>query len=200
MIKLETYLVQNTLGEILKKWAGEDNVSSEVMVPTTRMRNDFRVNKNGKTYVVEFDGDQHYRDAVVIQRDNLKDSLVRQLGFVVVRIPYFIQLTTQTFKHYFNEDFEIETTFPHGFHATKMLPASFCPLGYSRLLKEVDALPDNVRADINNSLQNKMKSVGEQYTYFTCHIDTDEGRISFQDFVRISKEVHGDKYLYPHPL
>jgi very-short-patch-repair endonuclease len=46
--------------------------------------------------VVKYDGDHHYRNSLQIKRDFEKDELVKGLGFKVIRIPYWVQLTVQT--------------------------------------------------------------------------------------------------------
>lgn len=214
MYTVTGYLTEGKLYGILAAWAGAENVKREVVVPGTRMKNDFEVLHLGITWVVEFDGDLHYRDPNVIHRDKVKDDISRKLGKVVIRIPYFVQLDTETFLAFFfprglqcDDIFEIETDFPHGYHTTKFLPSSYCPIGYGRLLFEFERFPESVRKAIRDSLEVKCSQLGEHLTYHINHIQTgefdedgDRVMISHAEFVRKSREVHGDRYEYPHPL
>ena len=196
MFNMTTYLTEKTLGNILRSWAGDDNVKAESLVVGTRLRHDYEVKKDGITYVVEFNGDSHYRDANVIFRDWVKYELSTKIGKKVVQIPYFIQLNTETFKIFFDADFEIETTYPHGFVATKMLPSSFCPIGYERALKDLEMMPSNVNKDVMDSLEIKANKLGNKWVYYTNHVDG----MPWEEFVDKANVVHNNKYIYPHPL
>ena len=55
-------------------------------------------------FIVEFDGDQHYRDSMVIYRDHKKDKIAAECRLRVIRIPYFVQLTSQMFNFWFGRD------------------------------------------------------------------------------------------------
>lgn len=134
-------------------------IQRQAKVAGTRMRYDARMEYSGKVYMVEFDGDSHFRDANVIYRDNLKDAAMAQAGISVVRIPYFVQLDNDTFYALFGFDcpFSIRTDFPHGFITTKMLPASFCGLGVSRFKNVLKQLPEQVVQQIDKSLDEKVK-------------------------------------------
>jgi hypothetical protein len=201
MYEMTTYLTEKPLGDILRTWAGAENVKTQPFVPGTRMRNDYEVTKNGLTFVVEFNGDSHYRDPTVILRDWTKAEISRKLGKIVVDIPYFVQLDELTFPHYFNDDFAINTTFPHGFVTTKMLPASFCPLGYNRAVHEIEHLPKEVTHDIMKSLETKAASLGVQQTYFRNSVVLETGEeLAWENFVKKANEIHNNQFIYIHPL
>lgn len=159
-IMVETYLTEEMLGRILVLLSGAREVLQQPQVIGTRMRYDYRIMADGTPFFVEFDGDSHFRDANVVFRDRLKDMTSEKAGAKVVRIPYFVQLTTDTFKHFFGfaAPFTIETSFPHGFITSKMTPASFCMLGLDRYEKIITALPKNVSAAISSSLNKKIQS------------------------------------------
>lgn len=162
------YLTESVLHQILTAFCesrGYPNPTAQVRLPGTRMSYDFEIVQNGKTVYVEFDGDQHYRDANVMYRDRLKDSSAAANGKGMVRIPYFVQLSRETFLHYFGEEFDISTSFPHGFHTTKMLPASFCPLGISRYTSELSGLPPAVTESIEESLRAKAKLLPPEFVF-----------------------------------
>src|SRR5690242_12142575 len=101
--------------------------------------------RDGNVTVVEYDGDEHYRNSLKIKADRAKDEAARTLGYQVVRFPYWVQLDTTTLRHYFGLEAEIHQSFPHGFITTKLFPASFCELGIERFRSELAALPAAVR-------------------------------------------------------
>lgn len=103
------------------------------------------------------------RDSLVIKCDRAKDSIAVNLGYRIVRIPYWIQLTSETLKYYFGLDANIEQSFEHGFITTKYFPASFCDLGLSRFIYEICTLPDTVRNDVIISLLEQANKHGMSY-------------------------------------
>lgn len=142
----------------------------QVKVPNTRYRWDFLIEDKylNKKFIVEFDGDSHYRDQFVIYRDKQKDKIANKLGYFIIRIPYFIQLNSNTFEYYFkfNCPFPIETNFNHGFiNKNTKLPESFCQLGMSRFINELFDLPDDIKMDIIISLNNWCKVYPKEYVF-----------------------------------
>jgi hypothetical protein len=113
--------------------------------------------------VVEYDGDHHFRNSLQIKRDFEKDEPVKGLGFKVIRIPYWVQLTVQTLNHYFGISAEIVQGFPHGFITTVIFPASFCELGVERLHNELESLPKKVKEEGITSLKKQIDKQGLQY-------------------------------------
>ena len=94
-------------------------------------RPDFRSERH--RLIVEFDGPEHYRSAKKILGDVERDRALTCVGYRIVRIPYFVQLTHVVIATLFGEiaihhgDF---LNFPHGFIAkTVVMPADFCELG-----------------------------------------------------------------------
>jgi hypothetical protein len=167
-ILINGYLTQNKLFDILLKIFREENlIGSELpAIPGTRSRFDMAFKKDGKIYIVEMDGNYHYQNSLSIKADRIKDVwALSQEGYVIIRIPYWVQLNTQTFVHYFGFEpgYEIKTNFPHGFIRTRILPASFCDMGIKRFDLELKKLPDNVRAEVLESLQNKVDEFGFDY-------------------------------------
>jgi len=163
-IVIEGYLIHSKLEAVLKRilktsqWLG-----SELKVPNSRTRWDMAFkDDSGSVVICEFDGYHHYQDAFTIKRDMEKDIIAKNLGYKVVRFPYWIQLTSETLKIFFGLDVEITQDFPHGFISKKaLLPASFCELGVDRFLKELIALPENIKNDVLKSLTEKVKELGE---------------------------------------
>jgi len=117
----------------------------------------------GHTTVVEFDGDQHYWDSLKIKVDSEKDAVARSLGYSVVRVPYWVQLTNETALHYFGVQAQISQDFPHGFITTKIFPASFSAMGVSRFSRELSALPESTRNAVLSSLRDSAREHGAEY-------------------------------------
>lgn len=129
------YLTEASLGRFLRERLDSDVVADSV-VPGLgrRFRPDYRSEHH--QLVVEFDGDQHYRSAGHVLRDQERDVVLRAAGYSVVRIPYFVQLDAATIGLLFGTlvtDQSAFKSFPHGFIAEKVvMPADFCELGVQR--------------------------------------------------------------------
>lgn len=164
-VQIDGYLVQSKLAKALEAIVGTAAwCGSEVrVISDSRRRWDMVYQSDfGKT-AVEFDGDAHYRDSLKIKTDLEKDELARIGGYKVVRVPYWIQLTSQTLMHYFNLDADITQNFPHGFITTKIFPASFCEMGITRFEREIISLPSEVRGDVVDSLRGRANEHGIEY-------------------------------------
>ena len=86
--------------------------------------------------VVEFDGYGHFTNPKTILADIKKDKVYSMMGIKIIRIPYFIQLDTETVEYFFNVNNWISSDtviHPHGFINPKAItPAYFCSLGIVR--------------------------------------------------------------------
>ena len=164
-IGIEGYLVQSKLEQALAaivgtaRWRGKELR----VIAGRRQRWDMVFEDEGGKVAVEFDGDEHYRHSLKIKSDREKDSVAEAGGYRVVRIPYWIQLTTETLRHYFNLDAVIVQDFPHGFITTKLFPASFCEMGIQRFQREMAALPSTVQAAVIESLRDRIAEHGRDY-------------------------------------
>ena len=163
VIVIEGYLIQSKLEAALKSLIGDGWIGRELRVGDTRRSWDMAYRLDGATTVVEFDGDEHYRNALKIKVDREKDEIAAGLSYAVVRVPYWVQLTTDTLKHYFGLEGVIEQSFPHGFIATKIFPASFCGLGVERFRGELEALPATVKNAVIQSLEARTAEHGLDY-------------------------------------
>jgi hypothetical protein len=145
---------------VQKGWKGR-----EIIIPGTQKRWDMAFERNGQTIIVEYDGDEHYRNSLAIKSDREKDLIVKELGFSIVRIPYWVQLTNETFMHYFGFDpgTHIIQKFSHGFITTVFFPASYCEMGIDRFANELNSLPIGVKNNVINSLIRKSKIHGIEY-------------------------------------
>ena len=154
-VKYEGYLTQQKLASLLKE-ALKDKYTSFIeeqkVTGKPRCRWDmYMMFHDGREIAVEFDGDQHYRDTLVMKLDLEKEDLADEAGIEVVRIPYWVQLTDETAKHYFGDLFDgihIEQDYPHGFIKSKVFPASYCALGVERFMAELHDLPYDIFVEI----------------------------------------------------
>lgn len=165
-IVIEGYLVQAKLEQVIKEIVGPQQwLGREQRLPVGRTRWDMTYKAGDQVTAVEFDGHSHYCDSLRIKADEEKDRIAREHGYKVVRIPYWVQLTTETLAHYFNLIATIKQDFPHGFIATKIFPASYCKLGILRFERELSSLPASVQAAVVRSLHDRAKEHGEKYVY-----------------------------------
>lgn len=163
-ISINGYLLQAKLEKALKEIVGDKAWrGSEVRLPTGRRRWDMSYELDGTIYVVEFDGDAHYRDSLKIKIDNEKDAVAREHSIRVIRFPYWVQLTSETLAHYFGLVATISQDFPHGFISTKVFPASFCELGIERFRHEMASLPAQVKDSVIASLNHRSTEHGVDY-------------------------------------
>lgn len=164
VVTIEGYLVQSKLATALCAIVGDANWRGhEVRLPVGRRRWDMSYAIDGQVTVVEFDGDEHYRNTLKIKADEEKDAIAAVHGLQVVRVPYWVQLTTDTLAHYFGLSATIGQSFPHGFIITKMFPASFCALGVARFMRELSEIPPAVRVAVLQSLQARVAEHGTPY-------------------------------------
>jgi hypothetical protein len=102
--------------------------------------------------IIEFDGLQHYTKPEIIEKDLKTTGLYEELGYKVVRIPYFIQLTNKAVKTLFNVDiFEElfdETISSLGIKGQNT-PAYLCPAGVKRMAGEFKKFPEQYKTNID---------------------------------------------------
>jgi hypothetical protein len=163
-IAIEGYLTQPKLAAALKQVVGESWIGEEVAVAAgSRRKWDMAYRSAGGTVVVEYDGDPHYWNSIRMKIDREKDKAAADLGYRVVRFPYWIQLTSETLRHFFGLSAEIRQDFPHGFITTKIFPASFCEMGVERFVRELRDLPSGVRLAVVQSLRDRAQEHGVEY-------------------------------------
>lgn len=89
--------------------------------------------------IVEFDGTQHYQKPDRIRKDYENQEIYENLGYKVVRIPYFIQLTNEVVEQMFGRCVNIPLFDPSvpsmGIKGVNT-PAYCCPAGLIRMAKE----------------------------------------------------------------
>ena len=154
------FLHQNNLYEYLRIiFPNTNDWIIDKCLPGYRFRPDYR--SESLKLIVEFDGYRHYTSSKQVKADMQRNKLYDNLGYKVVRIPMFIQLTTPIIKQLFNVDVEVNQVYPHGFisdASTLVLPADFCYIGVQRFMQELD-LFKSARQEIIDSLLVKVRKL-----------------------------------------
>lgn len=158
---LETYLAK--IYPNVNDWVHDQTLPEEIETERKigRIRPDYRSEK--LKMIVEFDGTQHYQSPFQIKRDQENTEKYKELGYKVVRIPFFIQLSKEAVKVLFgvdmSEELFIEENHPSLGKDDKCTPACFCPAGIKRMAKEFLKFPnqykinlDQLKADKNEFL------------------------------------------------
>ena len=158
VITYDGYLDEKKMGQCLAEIFPDYKFIHDNAVPGSGISNrpDYRCEE--LKLIVEFDGYQHYCQIDTIFKDRLKDEAYTSMGYRIVRIPYFVQLTSDVVKHYFRvDDVDMQINFPHGFIADKgaKLPAEYCSLGIIRFMNELKELYF-LQKDIIGSLRAKL--------------------------------------------
>ena len=174
------YLTEKSLGEILKalypnsEWIHDKKFEVPVpeiclsahVSPVYNFRPDYCCHE--LKLCVEFDGPNHYTSARVIAADGLKDITIANHGYKVIRVPYFVQLDTDSIKYFFDIDVNFDYGFKHGFICKQIvLPADFCEQGVWKLiwfLSNVREKANKIREEIIESLYNKINSLHSDRT------------------------------------
>lgn len=156
------YLTQGNLGIILSEIFSELTFIVDKSVPgskNTRYRPDYRC--ESERVILEFDGDSHYCKANVILRDEEKDYDYKSLGYKIIRIPYFIQITTPVLLYAFGKEITFEQRYRNGFIDSKaVLPADFCEMGISKFKHDLERFEVH-KQEILDSLKEKITTLGD---------------------------------------
>jgi hypothetical protein len=165
------YLTESKLIQYLKIIFPETNDwirDKKIENTKYRFRPDYR--SESLKLVIEFNGYNHYTNPKRIIDDFKKYDKIIELGYKVIVIPYFVQISSEMIKFYFNKDIKIKQNYPNGFIDKKAtLPSFYCTLGVKRFIKELKSLPNKIRNDIIKSLKDHIDKV-DDYNY----IITDE--------------------------
>ena len=162
-VVIESYLTEPKLAVALQQLVGSAWAGGQVSLPGSRRRFDMAFRAGGTAVLVEYDGDEHYRDSLKIRADRQKDDLAAANGMRLVRVPYWVQLDRLMARHWFGLEADIEQSFRHGFITTKLFPASFCELGVARFRRELEELPEVVRAAVIRSLRDRAAEYAIEY-------------------------------------
>jgi hypothetical protein len=164
------YLLENN--EIMKNFlhsAGfdfsEGNYFHNRAVPNSGILNRPDHRFEDEKIIVEFDGIQHYQNIDIIKKDRKKDEVYKAMEYTIIRIPFFVQPSSETLMHYFNIKGELQLQYPHGFIIYDSTPpTNFCSLGLERFIEEFEKFPETIKKDIVKSFK-KLIHLGEKEEY-----------------------------------
>lgn len=103
--------------------------------------------------IIEFNGLQHYQKPDIILNDNDKEKCYTNLGYKVVPIPFFIQLTNKAVKTLFNVDVKeplFDESIPSLLACDRCTPAYLCPMGIKRMAEDFLLFPEQYEVNINS--------------------------------------------------
>lgn len=158
---MNEYLTERLLGILLRDLYPNQEFIHDRMVPNSgiRARPDYRCDE--LMLIVEFDGDQHYRSSKKIKSEEVKNGTYTNMGYKVVRFPYFIQPSRNIINLLLNLNVDYEQTYPHGFiDEAAILPADFCEIGVLKFINDLNRF-NIIRAEIIESLRNKVETHGD---------------------------------------
>lgn len=142
---LDEYL--NVIFPNINDWVYDKQIPKELCNGIiTKRRPDYRSEK--LKLIIEFDGLQHYTNPDVILNDKIGTELYQKLGYKVVRIPYFIQLTNKAVKTLFGVETKIEL-FNENIaslrSSNRNTPAYLCIAGIERMKNEFKLFPEQYK-------------------------------------------------------
>ena len=161
------YLTEKGLKLILQRIYPNIDFVHNKTVPNSGIKNRPDYRNDELMLIVEFDGYLHYTQSKTILYDEKKDRVYSEMGYKIIRIPYFIQISKETIKHLFGVNINIPQNYPHGFIDPKcVLPSDFCTLGIKRYKKDLENF-SFIKNEIDLSLEEKIKEKGdERYVIF----------------------------------
>ena len=101
--------------------------------------------------IVEFDGLPHYQQPDTIKQDKEKTEFYIGLGYKVVRIPYFIQLSKAVVKTLFDVDMNedlFDDRIPSLGIKGRNTPAFLCGAGVKRMAEEFHLFPEQYKTNV----------------------------------------------------
>ena len=102
--------------------------------------------------IIEFDGLQHYTKPDIIEKDIRLTKIYENLGYKVVRIPYFIQLSNNAVKKIFGievKEILFDESIPSLGYNGQNTPAYLCPAGLVRMVKEFQNFPEQYKTNLD---------------------------------------------------
>lgn len=147
-----TGLIRSGLDEYLKVIFPETTdwvLDKTIPNSKSKRRPDYR--SESLNLIIEFDGLPHYQNPEKCFTDEQTKCFYETLGYKVIRIPYFIQLTKNVIKTLFNKEVNEEDVFPSGNYPSltgSCTPAYLCPLGIERMRDEFKQFPEQLRINL----------------------------------------------------
>jgi hypothetical protein len=151
-IDKDTGLIRTGLPTYLKEIYPDVNdwIHDEIVPNTGRKtRPDYR--SETLKLIIEFDGLPHYQQPDTIKGDKEKTELYTNLGYKVVRIPYFIQLSKSAVKTLFDVELEKELfdeRIPSLGIKGRNTPAFLCGAGVKRMAEEFHLFPEQYKWNV----------------------------------------------------
>ena len=124
-----------------------------------RIRPDYRCDQ--LHLIIEFDGVQHYQKPETIRKDEVNQAFYENLGYKVVRVPYFIQLTNKVVKKMFDVDVKqplFDPSIPSMGPKGRNTPAYCCPAGLLRMAKEFHKYSEQYTVNME-----ALKIIGDEF-------------------------------------
>ena len=139
-----------------------DKSMKDINKLVSRKRPDYR--SESLKLIVEFDGLPHYQSPKQIIKDKENTLLYESLGYKVIRIPYFIQLTQEAIKILFNKEVNHEYAFPNDIPSlginSEATPAYLCYDGIQKMKEDFQKFPSQYNLNIDY-----LKSQPEEFYY-----------------------------------
>ncbi len=154
---MKKYLTENTVKNVLNVIYPNKQFIQNRAVPnsTLKSRPDFR--NDELKLIIEFDGYLHYSKSSIILNDQIKDLEYKKMGYSVIRIPYFVQISNEVVENLFKTFVNLNQEYPHGFiDNSAMLPSDYCELGLRRFVNDLDKF-SYIKNYIIKSLKDKIK-------------------------------------------
>ena len=135
--------------------------------------------------IVEFDGVPHYQDQLVVKQDRDKDAYLRKLGYTVVRIPYWIQLSRDVIDYLFQDvrshltlsDDDKMCELPYSFYdpdkedpGLNISIGAMCEAGRDRFLDEIRSMPQSIQLQVYDDLWQCCAHVDDDLLYTSEHV------------------------------
>lgn len=110
--------------------------------------------------IIEFDGLPHFQYPKQIIRDIENTEMYEKLGYKVIRIPYFIQLTNDAVQKLFDVRLDEKLFDPNipSLDDDRGSPASLCPAGIDRMAEIFSKFPEQYEVNISH-----LKSINNDY-------------------------------------
>jgi hypothetical protein len=153
------YLTESLLGVFLSERIS-NNFENDRVLKESNIRGRYDYIFYDHKLIFEFDGYRHFNSSKQIISDKIKNKKANDLGFKLIRIPYFVQLDSEVIGYYFGDLIENKDKFndyPHGFIDPKaMLPSDFCELGQ---IEFTNFLESTKETDFNKLIINNLKQL-----------------------------------------
>lgn len=144
---LETYL--KAIFPKTKDWV-HDRPIKGIRGSNAKIRPDYR--SESLNLIVEFDGIRHYSKPYQIKRDIENTKIYESLGYKVVRIPFFIQLSNKAIKTLFGVTMK-EKMFDENIVSIDIesynTPAFLCGAGIKRMKEDFKKFPEQYKVNLN---------------------------------------------------